>query len=348
MKKVLIRLAVCVFLITVVAPLKAQVTVEIDSMPLTEALKKLEEQSGYSFFYSNVLPDKDALVSVKVKDKDIADVMNILLRGLNIAYAVNSDNQIVLTAKDQTSTQTPVKSIPGARKISGVVLDTDGVPVIGAGVMVAGKNHGAVTDENGRWTLDLQNDNVTLEISAMGYSSQTLSVAGRTDFDVTLRTDMQFLEEVVVVGYGTQKKVNLTGSVSMVNSEDMAARPISSLSSGLQGMLPGVTVVNSSGQPGQSNTTIRVRGIGTIGNSNPLILIDGGMSKSYRKQTGIAGYTLTSNSYGLTLTSHCAFENIDYIVKNNEEMMSTKNVWKKQQDESLSVTPIQGKILKKE
>ena len=275
MKKVLIRLAVCVFLITVVAPLKAQVTVEIDSMPLTEALKKLEEQSGYSFFYSNVLPDKDALVSVKVKDKDIADVMNILLRGLNIAYAVNSDNQIVLTAKDQTSTQTPVKSIPGARQISGVVLDTDGVPVIGAGVMVAGKNHGAVTDENGRWTLDLQNDNVTLEISAMGYSSQTLSVAGRTDFDVTLRTDMQFLEEVVVVGYGTQKKVNLTGSVSMVNSEDMAARPISSLSSGLQGMLPGVTVVNSSGQPGESNTTIRVRGIGTIGNSNPLILIDG-------------------------------------------------------------------------
>lgn len=273
MKKLLIRLAICVFLIIVAAPLKAQVTVEIDSMPLTEALKKLEEQSGYSFFYSNVLPDKDALVSVKAKDKDIAYVMNILLRGLNISYEVNSDNQIVLTAKDQTPT--PVKSTPMSRKISGVVLDTDGVPVIGAGVMVAGKNQGAVTDENGRWTLDLQNDNVTLEISAMGYSSQTLSVAGRTDFDVTLRTDMQFLEEVVVVGYGTQKKVNLTGSVSMVSSEDMAARPISSLSSGLQGMLPGVTVVNSSGQPGESNSTIRVRGIGTIGNANPLILIDG-------------------------------------------------------------------------
>ena len=273
MKKLLIRLAICVLLMIVAAPLKAQVTVEIDSMPLTEALKKLEEQSGYSFFYSNVLPDKDALVSVKAKDKDIAYVMNILLRGLNISYEVNSDNQIVLTAKDQTPT--PVKSTPMSRKISGVVLDTDGVPVIGAGVMVAGKNQGAVTDENGRWTLDLQNDNVTLEISAMGYSSQTLSVAGRTDFDVTLRTDMQFLEEVVVVGYGTQKKVNLTGSVSMVSSEDMAARPISSLSSGLQGMLPGVTVVNSSGQPGESNSTIRVRGIGTIGNANPLILIDG-------------------------------------------------------------------------
>ena len=273
MKKVLIRLAVCMFLIVVAAPLKAQVSVEIDSMPLTEALKKLEEQSGYSFFYSNVLPDKDAIVSVKAKDKDIAYVMNVLLGGLDIAYEVKSDNQIILTAKGTSPTST--KSTPVSKKISGVVIDTDGVPVIGAGVMIAGKNKGAVTDENGKWTLELQNDDTTLEISAMGYSSQTLSVAGRTDFDVTLRTDMQFLEEVVVVGYGTQKKVNLTGSVSMVNSEDMAARPISSLSSGLQGMLPGVTVVNSSGQPGESNTTIRVRGIGTIGNANPLILIDG-------------------------------------------------------------------------
>ena len=273
MKKVLIRLAVCMFLIVVAAPLKAQVSVEIDSMPLTEALKKLEEQSGYSFFYSNVLPDKDAIVSVKAKDKDIAYVMNVLLGGLDIAYEVKSDNQIILTAKGTSPTST--KSTPVSKKISGVVIDTDGVPVIGAGVMIAGKNKGAVTDENGKWTLELQNDDTTLEISAMGYTSQTLSVIGRANFNVTLRTDMQFLEEVVVVGYGTQKKVNLTGSVSMVNSEDMAARPISSLSSGLQGMLPGVTVVNSSGQPGESNTTIRVRGIGTIGNANPLILIDG-------------------------------------------------------------------------
>lgn len=279
MKKVLIRLAVCVFLIIVAAPLNAQVTVQIDSMPLTEALKELEKQSGYSFFYSNVLPDKDALVSVKAKGKDIAHVMNILLEGLNIAYEIKSDNQIILTAKNHNQTQDPAqtstKSTPVSKKISGVVMDTDNVPVIGAGVMIAGKNQGTVTDENGKWTLELQNENVTLEISAMGYSSQTLSVAGRTDFNVVLKTDMQFLDEVVVVGYGTQKKVNLTGSVSMIDSEEMAARPISSLSSGLQGMLPGVTVVNASGQPGASNTTIRVRGIGTIGNANPLILIDG-------------------------------------------------------------------------
>ena len=163
----------------------------------------------------------------------------------------------------------------GPRTISGKVLDSDGLPVIGAGVLVAGSTQGTVTDHEGQWTLELKNQNVKIEISSLGFSTQTLNVSGRSNFDVVLKPDAQYLDEVVVVGYGTQKKVNLTGSVSMVNSEDMAARPISSLSSGLQGMLPGVTVVNSSGQPGADNTTIRVRGIGTIGNANPLILIDG-------------------------------------------------------------------------
>ena len=163
----------------------------------------------------------------------------------------------------------------GPRTISGKVLDSDGLPVIGAGVFVAGSTQGTVTDHEGQWTLELKNQNVKIEISSLGFSTQTLNVSGRSNFDVVLKPDTQYLDEVVVVGYGTQKKVNLTGSVSMVNSEDMAARPISSLSSGLQGMLPGVTVVNSSGQPGADNTTIRVRGIGTIGNANPLILIDG-------------------------------------------------------------------------
>lgn len=273
MKKVLIRLAVCMTLILAAAPLRAQITVDIDGMPLTEALKELEENTEYSFFYSNVLPDKDALVSVKAQDKDITYVMDRLLYGLDISYEVKSDNQIILALKEQSDKA--VNSSPVQRKISGVVIDTDGCPVIGAGVMVAGQMHGTVTDESGRWTLELDDDHVTLEISAMGYKTHMMSVSGRTDFDVTLATDTQFLDEVVVVGYGTQKKVNLTGSVSMVSSEDISARPISSLSSGLQGMLPGVTVVNSSGQPGASNTTIRVRGVGTIGNANPLILIDG-------------------------------------------------------------------------
>ena len=272
MKKILIKLVVCLSFAVWTVPLSAQVTVDIDSMPLTEALKKLEEQTGYSFFYSNVLPDKDAVVSVKSNNKDIASVMDQLLDGLAVSYKINEDKQIALYADEPEVVE---QTKPTERTVSGVVYDSDGLPVIGAGVMVKGSLHGTVTDEDGRWTLELEDDNVTLEISSMGYQSQSVAVKGRSDFTVTLTSDTQYLDEVVVVGYGTQKKVNLTGSVSMVTSEDMASRPVSNMSSGLQGLLPGVTVVNASGQPGASGTTIRVRGVGTIGNANPLILIDG-------------------------------------------------------------------------
>ena len=272
MKKILIKLVVCLSFAVWTVPLSAQVTVHIDSMPLTEALKKLEEQTGYSFFYSNVLPDKDAVVSVKSNNKDIAAVMDQLLDGLAVSYKINEDKQIALYADEPEVVE---QTKPTERTVSGVVYDSDGLPVIGAGVMVKGSLHGTVTDEDGRWTLELEDDNVTLEISSMGYQSQSVAVKGRSDFTVTLTSDTQYLDEVVVVGYGTQKKVNLTGSVSMVTSEDMASRPVSNMSSGLQGLLPGVTVVNASGQPGESGTTIRVRGVGTIGNANPLILVDG-------------------------------------------------------------------------
>ena len=272
MKKILIKLVVCLSFAVLTVPLCAQVTVNIDSMPLTEALKKLEEQTGYSFFYSNVLPDKDAVVSVKANNKDIAAVMDQLLDGLTVSYKINEDKQIALYANEP---EVVAQTKPTGRTVSGVVYDSDGLPVIGAGVMVEGSLHGTVTDEDGRWTLELEDDNVTLEISSMGYQSQSVAVKGRSDFTVTLTSDTQYLDEVVVVGYGTQKKVNLTGSVSMVTSEDMASRPVSNMSSGLQGLLPGVTVVNATGQPGESGTTIRVRGVGTIGNANPLILIDG-------------------------------------------------------------------------
>lgn len=251
----------------------AQVSVTIDRLPLKEALVEVERQSGYSFFCSSLLPDQDAVVSVKAEDASIGYVMDKLLEGLNVSYELKPDFQIVLIEKPQT--EKIHSSKPVSRKLSGKVVDASGMPVIGAGVMVEGTGTGTVTDVDGSYSLDSVSENTVLEFSCMGYQSVTVEVGNRKVLDVTLREDTQFLEEVVVVGYGTQKKVNLTGSVSMVSSDEISARPISSVSSGLQGLLPGVTVVNPNGQPGESNTTIRVRGIGTIGNANPLILIDG-------------------------------------------------------------------------
>lgn len=249
----------------------AQVTVSVKNVPLGEALPMIEAQSGYNFFYSSELPSQDANVSVSVKNKSIDDVMNILLKGLPIAYEIN-DKQIILSKKTVVSAapEEPVK-----KTVSGVVKDTSDEPVVGAGVILEGTVTGTMTDENGEFSIEVPSKGAVLNISCISYKTASVPVGKQSRINVVLASDSEFLDEVVVIGYGTQKKVNLTGSVAMIESKELAARPISNVATGLQGLLPGVTVVNASGQPGGGNTTIRVRGVGTIGNSNPLILIDG-------------------------------------------------------------------------
>lgn len=146
MKHNILRLSVCVLLAFIGISAFAQVTVEINHLPLTDALKRLEEQSEYSFFYSNALPDRNTPVSVKAHDKDITYVMDRILEGLDVSYELKSDKQIALYAKPQDS-----KTNSLSRVVTGVVRDTDGYPVIGAGVMVVGQTYGTVTDENGLW-----------------------------------------------------------------------------------------------------------------------------------------------------------------------------------------------------
>ena len=256
----------------------AQVTVSIQDKPLAEALSQLEKASGYNFFYSSTLPGQDARVSVEATDWSIGKVLDTMLAGLDIAYEIRDDRQIILTVKeDKTLETTPPQRISedGSFEVSGTVTDKNGEPLIGVGVTLQGTTTGAITDENGHYSLNVPSLDTIIEFAYLGFSTYSTAVGKRNVIDVELSEDVQYLDEVVVVGYGTQKKVNLTGSVSMVTSEDMASRPISNVTSGLQGLLPGVTVVNPTGQPGSSSTSIRVRGVGTIGNSNPLILIDG-------------------------------------------------------------------------
>ncbi len=249
------------------APLYGQISVTFKDVPLMEALSTLENKSEYSFFYSNMLPDKDARVSIDARDKSIEFILDNIFSNLSISYEING-HQIVLREDKKEDKNTSYKA-------SGVVIDSAGEPVIGAGVVIEGSTNGTITDVDGRWELVVPSTTTKIVISSLGYKEQVVAAGSASARTVTLHEDSQMLQETVVVGYGVQKRVNLTGAVAMVNSEEMNARPISSVASGLQGLLPGVTVVNSSSQPGQANTTIRVRGVGTIGNSNPLILIDG-------------------------------------------------------------------------
>lgn len=159
------------------------------------------------------------------------------------------------------------------KTISGIVKDTEGEPIIGANIVEKGTSNGTVTDIDGNFKLNVGN-NAILQISYIGYLTQEINTAGRTTFDIVIEEDTQTLDEVIVVGYGTVRKVDLSGSVASVGGEQLSSIRATSVNQALQGSMPGVQVTRSSSMPGEG-ASIRVRGITTIGNSNPLIIVDG-------------------------------------------------------------------------
>ena len=166
--------------------------------------------------------------------------------------------------------------------IRGSIQDSNGQSLIGVNVIVKGTQQGTVTDIDGNFILSVPSPNSILEVSYIGYQSQEIALNGRTSINVTLEEDTQSLEEVIVVGYGTQKKINLTGSVQNVSSDDIVKRNVSNTSIALQGLVPGVSVTTSSGRPGYDGAGIKIRGTGSINSSSsPLILIDGVIADTY-------------------------------------------------------------------
>ena len=168
----------------------------------------------------------------------------------------------------------PVVASAQQRSISGMVSDVQGIPVIGASVVIKGTTLGTVTDMEGKFQLDAE-PSQTLEVSFIGYQKVSLPVGNQTYFLITLKEDTETLDEVVVVGYATQKKVNLTGSVSSVSAKDIRDIPVANTTTLLQGRLPGLVLTQNGAQAGNDNPEIRIRGIGTFGNNNPMVLIDG-------------------------------------------------------------------------
>jgi len=159
-------------------------------------------------------------------------------------------------------------------EVTGNVTSDEGEPLIGATILVKGTSVGTVTDFEGNYSIEAPEDGI-LVFSYTGYESKEIDVNGQAVINVSLTSDIAELSEVVVVGYGSQKKENLTGSVGVVGAETIEARPITSTSQALQGQVPGVWINQNSGEPGQDGATIRIRGIGTLNNSNPLVLVDG-------------------------------------------------------------------------
>lgn len=248
----------------------ARLSLNVEEETVANILQQIENASDFDFFYNNSHVDLDCRVSITAQNSDIFTILNEVFEGTGVHYTV-LDKKIILSTELAISTQEVQQH---DNIVKGKVTDVNGEPVIGATIKEAGTENGAITDINGNFSITVQ-PNALLEISFIGYKTEIQkAITGKT-LAITLKEDNEILDEVVVVGYGTQKKVNLTGSVSTINSKSITNRAISNVSQGLQGLAPGMTVTNAGGQPGMDTGKILIRGVGTFNIAEPMVLIDG-------------------------------------------------------------------------
>lgn len=230
---------------------------------LKSIFKEIRKQTGYDFLLNTEMLIDAKPVTVFIKDASIEEALNKCFEGQPLTYTINNKT-IVLKRK------APVQRA----EITGKITDENGSGVPGARVLNQTTNKSVITDETGAFKIDaIAGDK--LQVIMMGYDTQIITVDSKQNYAVTLKPGTTNLDAVVVVGYGTQKKANLTGALSTVSSEDFKGRPATSVGSALQGQMPGVTVVNSTGIPGGGGGTIRIRGIGTLNDASPLLVVDG-------------------------------------------------------------------------
>lgn len=244
------------------------VSFSTNKVTLKSAFEKIEKASKYKIAYNSSQLNANRSVTLSKKSDDVFGMLTQLLKGTNCTYELEG-NYIII--KPLQKAQTSGKKV----KVRGVIKDETGEPIIGATVRVKGQSEGTVSDFDGNFTLDVTDDN-TLQISYIGYQTQEFAVGKQHHFSIVLEEDKKILNEVVVIGYGTQKKGDITSSVGSVKSEDFTTGAINDAGQLIQGKIAGLSVTNPSGNP-VGGTEISLRGSTTIlgASTNPLILIDG-------------------------------------------------------------------------
>ena len=244
-----------------------------ENVKLSDLLDKIEKASDYRFFFNSQSTDLSKTVSVNSKDSDIKEVLDKVL-GSNLTYEMVNNNIIVIK-----STNFGTEELSGSQQqkiIIGKVTDSSGSPLPGVSVAVKGKTIGTITDANGNYNLSNVPSDATLQFSFVGMKTQEVKVTGKTSINIPMEEETIGLDEVVAIGYGTQKKTNLTGSVVSVNSKELAQRPVSNITQALQGKLAGVSISQNTGQPGAEGLNINIRGLNSYGTSStPIVLVDG-------------------------------------------------------------------------
>lgn len=275
MKRILV-IGKCLFLLSLGLPLMSftmqakqpeVVTLSKNGSSLRSVLSEIEKSTSYSFLYNEKLIDTDQTVTVNVKERPVAEVLNDILEDTNISYTI-VNNQIILSVAEQKQVQQN-KTI-----VKGIITDAkSGESLIGVSVTEKGTSNGTMTDIDGNYSIDITTGAI-LVFKYIGFIPQEVKITSQKVLNIQLSEDTRALEEVIVVGYTTQKKADLTGAVASVRMEALNDIASTGISDALQGRMSGVTILQNSGAPG-SGTAIHIRGMGTFGNKEPLYVIDG-------------------------------------------------------------------------
>lgn len=252
-----------------------KISLNLKNKTVKQVFSEIEKNSEFIFFYQDDIIDVNRRVTVNTDNATIEQILNEVLGATGNSYFV-SDRSIYITKEASGNIVVEEDVVQQQkRQITGTVADKDGEPIIGANIVEKGTTNGTVTDIDGRFLLNVEEDAV-LHISYIGYLSQDIQTEGRTAINIILQEDRQALDEVVVVGYGVQKKVNLTGSVASISADDIKDRVQPNVLSAIQGTTAGITIIS---RPGQT-PTINFRGRGNLGTSAPLYVIDGAISSA--------------------------------------------------------------------
>lgn len=257
------------FVITGISAVFAQkVTMNMQKVKLESVLSAITTQTGLTFVYSQPVINPNQIVSVDAKNEEVVSVLKKILEGNKVEVEI-INKKIYLKPISQT-TQPKGKS----GKISGKVLDEKGEAIIGASILVKGTNNGTITDIDGNFSLADVPSNADLIVSYIGFKSQNIALEGKSELNIKMQEDSQLIEEVVVVGYGTLKKSDVTGAISSVKGSDITNRLQSNPAEALAGQVSGVNIMRQGGNAG-SGVDIKIRGVSTFANNEPYCLVDG-------------------------------------------------------------------------
>jgi TonB-linked SusC/RagA family outer membrane protein len=257
----------------------AQLTVHLKNVTIKQLFEEIQNQSEFIFFYKDNQVDINKTIDINFENVTVDQILKQAFENTDLGYKIY-DRQIVILSEKKVSPPEikpePVKiEQPPKKVIKGVIVDSKGVPIPGATVVPKGSNMGTITDNAGQFSISVA-DGTVLQFSFIGMKSQEVKVENQTNLKIELIEEAVGVEEVVVVGYGTQKKITITGAISTVSNETLKQAPVSNISTALTGRSPGLVSVQRTGEPGDDATTLRIRGTSTFsGSQEPLIMVDG-------------------------------------------------------------------------